>query len=49
MASKKEKVTAQYDEICELFQRLQVCPSGARCQNLHLYQDLENDKELLNL
>jgi hypothetical protein len=42
MADKKEKLTAQLDEVCDLFQRLQVCPSGVRCQKLHIYEDLEN-------
>ena len=42
MTTPREQIAAQHDEICDLFEQIRVCPSGARCQKIHLYPDNED-------
>lgn len=41
---KREKIKLQHTELCRDFQQHRVCPRGARCQRIHLYQDATTEQ-----
>uniref|UniRef100_A0AAT9JF59 C3H1-type domain-containing protein n=1 Tax=Macrotermes subhyalinus lispivirus 1 TaxID=3133482 RepID=A0AAT9JF59_9MONO len=48
--NKAEHLKQQHEELCPDFQSYRVCPRGARCQRIHLYQhaDIEQTATMLD-
>jgi hypothetical protein len=47
MSDKKEKIHCQHEERCEFFHKSQVCPNGSRCQRMHIYQGLDDERVVM--